>query len=386
MSVSNATVEAWLDKMIGALGRTQQSPAAEDAAADEPAAADESELARAIREAVAAGGVNVALYMVGDPTNSPGDKEFKRQADVWAGNHGAFGLKGRALKIDCAMPLSDDPGVLVTRLLERLHAELGDGTAVPLANLALFTHGGSRSMQIDSKGEGKDEGWAKADGKVVQDLVAAVKSAVSGGTKIHLYACNTAMDKDEGKDADDATRTDSFAEDLAEATGAEVWGHENAAHTTGNSRLVRVDDSNADGNAERGQIRDVLARKFLQRYEPPFTEAQMAWLDAEVGVASAIQKSLRLSSKVTKDVDRHQVFIEEISVMGFDALFDLLIPASPPDAAAFRKLFPQHDQIDKLVDGAAGVHARFHAALEKLAATIHAARQKPDFPQVDGAP
>jgi hypothetical protein len=103
-------------------------------------------------------------------------------------------------------------------------------------------------------------------------------------------------------------------------------------------------------------------------------------------VSSAIQKALRLNTKVTKDVDRHQVFIEEISVMGFDALFDLLIPASPPDAAAFRKLVPQQDQIDKLVDGAAGVHARFHAALEKLAAKIHAARQQADFPQVDGAP
>lgn len=339
----------------------------------------ETPLARQIRESIAAGGINIAMYMIGDP-DSNNDREFKRQATTWAGNHGAFGLNGATPTKDYAMPLSHDPGKLVTDLLAAIQRELGTSDIIPIANVALFSHGGQRSMQIDSQGAGGSERWARADGKVVKDFVSAVKPALTASAKIHLFACTAAKDRDPTKDRDDPTRTDSFAEDLQEMTGVEVWGHENAAHTTGNSRLVLVDDEDGDANAERSQIRDVFTRKFLTHVDASLTEPQMGYLDEKLKISRWIRDSLRFRGSGSRQLDRHQIFIEEISMMGFDRVFELLIASAPPGAATFRALFPEHDQIDKLVDGAAAVHAEFHKKMDEKIAAIAAARGNADFP------
>jgi hypothetical protein len=278
------------------------------------------------------------------------------------------------------MSLSADPGKLISGLLAALAKELGGKESITIGNLAFFCHGGSRSIQVDSQGDGQKEKWASANSKVIKEMVAAIKAALTPGAKIHLFACNAGMNRDEKKSADDATRTDSFAEDLAEMTGAEVWGHENAAHATGNSKLVQAKDTNQDDNAERIQIRDVLARKFLLHVDATLTPEQMGWLDQKLKISDGIRSSLVFTGKGSKLLDRHQIFIEEISMMGFDRLFDLLIPDAPPAASAFRSLFPEHDQIDKLTEGAAAVHARFHKKIAPMIKAIEDAKAKPDFP------
>ena len=379
--MSNVTPEmsVWLDQVLDAVGRSGGPGGARGAASEDPAAPAESALAGQIRAATSAGGINVAIYMIGDPDKN-NDKEFKRQAVTWAGNHGAFGMSGSTIKRDHAMPLSKDPGKLVSELLAAIQKELKTTDTIPIANVALFSHGGKRSMQIDSTGAGGGEVWASAGSNVVKDFTAAVKPSLGAGAKIHLFACTAAKDRDPAKDRDDATRVDSFAEDLQEQTGAEVWGHENAAHTTGNTRLVQVSDTDSDSNAERYQLRDVLTRKFLQHVDSDLTESQMGYLEQKLKLSTWIKNSLRFKGSGSAKLDRHQVFVEEISMMGFDKLFDLLISDPAPSATTFRTLFPQHDQIDKLVEGAAAVHAEFHKDLEKKKTAITAAKAAADYP------
>ena len=163
-------------------------PGSDPASGGDPVAGgggSESGLAGQIRTAIDAGGINIAIYMVGDPDKN-NDKEFKRQAKKWAGNHGAFGLSGSSVKKDHAMSLSRDPGKLVADLLTAMKSELGGERDIPIANVALFSHGGSRSMQINSRGSGGGEGWVGASSNVVMDFSAAVKPALTAGAKIHL--------------------------------------------------------------------------------------------------------------------------------------------------------------------------------------------------------
>src|SRR5262249_16256819 len=173
-------------------------------------------------------GINIAMYIIGNP-KVKGDREFKHQADDWAGNHGAFGLAAGKVKKDYAMVLSADPGKLVTFLMAAIKKELGTEETIPIANVALFAHGpDGKHMRIGSRGQGPGggEGDVDAKSKVVQDFADAVKPALTAKTKIHLFACDTAMDLDRGRDRDNPKRNDDFAEELQQMTGAEVWGHE----------------------------------------------------------------------------------------------------------------------------------------------------------------
>jgi hypothetical protein len=238
---------------------------------------------------------------------------------------------------------------------------------------------------------------------VVKDFAKAVQPVIKGG-KIHLFACNTGMDREAqmarktkkakkphvAKGVDDPDRLDSFSENLQEMTGAEVWGHEDARHTTGNPQLVQVTDKNQDANAERYQVRDVLARRFLLHVDAKLTEPQMGYLEEKLKISKWIEGSLQNMRKKqldklkkperTRIIDNYQVFIEEISMMGYDKLFDLLIPVAPPGEAVFKSMFPEHDQIDKLVAGAAAVHAKFHKDLDEKKKAIDTARTNADFP------
>jgi len=356
-----------------------------------------SGLSAQIRDAIAGGGVNIAIYMIGD-LDKNNDKEFKRQADEWAHNHGAFGLSGATVKKDAAMPLTSDPGKLVRDLLAAMKKELASDEAIPIANVALFAHGDGivDKMQIDSMEKKGGEGWVGAKSDVVNDFSKAVKPALTSQSKILLFACSAAKDQDPKKVRDDKTRKDDFAEYLQQMTGVEVWGHENPAHTTGNPKLVDVTDTNADGNAERYQLRDVLARKFLLNVEPTLTEPQMGYLEQTLQISAWVADTMEytkdIAAKLTKkkpdltkaeieQVVDHNLFIEEIPLMGYDKLFDLLIPDAPPGADVFKKMFPEHDEIDKLVAGAAAIHAQFHKELKKKKETIVAAMFKPGFPR-----
>src|ERR1043166_874840 len=111
MSDIASSITDWITKFLEAGKKVREknpdAPAAGSGSSDAPSGG--SALAGEIRAALANGGINIAIYLIGDP-NKNNDKEFKRQAVVWAGNHGAFGMAGSQLKKDCAMPLSEDPG------------------------------------------------------------------------------------------------------------------------------------------------------------------------------------------------------------------------------------------------------------------------------------
>lgn len=68
-------------------------------------------------------------------------------------------------------------------------------------------------------------------------------------------------------------------------------------------------------------------------------------------------------------------------MMGYDELFDLLIASSAPTAAKFRTMFPEHDQIDELVDGATAVRAKFQKGVEKMKKAIEAAKKTKGYPK-----
>src|SRR5262245_2849207 len=114
----------------------------------------------AIRAAIAAGGINIAIYQIGDREKKKGDAEFEGQAKQWAQNHGAFGLAGGRVKQDLAMSLSEDPGTLVDKLVDEMKKELGTAETIPIANVALFCHGGKHEAKVDSHGADGKEGWA----------------------------------------------------------------------------------------------------------------------------------------------------------------------------------------------------------------------------------
>ena len=107
-------------------------------------------------------------------------------------------------------------------------------------------------------------------------------------------------------------------------TGAEVWGHEDARHTTGNPELVEVADTNKDANAERYQLRDVLARKFLVYVDSSLTEPQMGYLDKALKISKWINSSMQFRGKGFTQTDNYQVFVEEISFMGFGGTLELV--------------------------------------------------------------
>jgi hypothetical protein len=306
--------------------------------------------------------------------------EFERQGKVWAGNHGAFGVVGTTLKKDHCMSLLEDPGVLIRKVTKAAAATLGGdyakGKPVPVANVAFFTHGSSGGgLEVDVSRSSRDGALIeaakkrKANSPTIKDFTAAVKPSLTANSKILLFACGLSKDKKDGN---------SFAEELQEITGAEVWGHETAGHTTGNTDLLMSDDTNADGDAESVRLRDAMAIRFIRTAAGrEVTDAELARVDKALQIAAWLKKVLTSGhvKKLAKGqqfnaMDRHQIFVEEIAMLGYDRLFEILSSTTPPSAAVMQSYFPEHDQIDKLVEGATEIYDKYQKLAEEKATAV----------------
>jgi hypothetical protein len=382
-----------IDDMIKKLRSTIENKASAEAGGETTAAGLKAELEAAIRRN---GGINIGIFLtvlddVG-MTKADAEKiedkavrekmvkkcknaaEFERQGKVWAGNHGAFGVIGNTLKKDYCMALLDDPAVLIRKILkvasEALGGEGGASPAVPIANVAFFTHGSSGGgLEVDVSRNSRDGSLIKeaekrkANSPTIKDFAAAVKPFLTEKSKIMLFACGVSKDKKDGN---------SFAEELQEITGAEVWGHETSAHTTGNPALVMSDDTNADGDAESFRVRDALAIRFIRSAAGrDVSDADVGRVDAALKISDWLKKVLSSAhvKKLAKSerfnaMDRHQIFIEEIAMLGYDRLFEILSSTTPPSASVMQSYFPEHDQIDKLVEGTTEIYDKYQKLAE----------------------
>jgi len=390
---------ARIDDMIKKLRATVEKKAAAEVAGETDGSGLKAELEAAIRRN---GGINIGMYLtvlddVG-MTKADAEKiedkamrekmvkkcknaaEFERQGKVWAGNHGAFGVIGNALKKDYCMALLEDPAVLIGKVQKAasdvLGSDGGTNPSVPIANVAFFTHGSSGGgLEVDVSRNSRDGSLIKeaekrkANSPTIKDFAAAVKPLLTERSKIMLFACGVSKDKKDGN---------SFAEVLQEITGAEVWGHETSAHTTGNPALVMSDDTNADGDAESYRVRDALAIRFIRwaagRDVP---DADVGRVDAALKISDWLKKVLSSAhvKKLAKSqrfnaMDRHQIFIEEIAMLGYDRLFEILSSETPPSESVMQSYFPEHDQIDKLVEGTTEIYDKYQKLAEDKAREV----------------
>ncbi len=388
-----------IDEMINKLRATIEKKAAAEMGGETAGAGLKADLEAAIRRN---GGINIGMFLtvlddVG-MTKADAEKiedkavrekmvkkcknaaEFERQGKVWAGNHGAFGVIGNTLKKDYCMALLEDPAVLVRKVqkaaAEALGADGGTSPAVPIANVAFFTHGSSGGgLEVDVSRNSRDGSLVKeaekrkANSPTIKDFAAAVKPFLTEKSKIMLFACGVSKDKKDGN---------SFAEELQEITGAEVWGHETSAHTTGNPALVMSDDTNADGDAESFRVRDALAVRFIRSAAGrDISDVEVGRVDVALKISDWLKKVLSSGhvKKLAKSerfnaMDRHQIFIEEIAMLGYDRLFEILSSVTPPCASLMQSYFPEHDQIDKLVEGTTEVYDKYQKLAEDKARDI----------------
>ena len=305
---------ARIDDMIKKLRATVEKKVAAEVAGGADGSGFKAELEAAIRRN---GGINIGMYLtvlddVG-MTRADAEKiedkavrekmvkkcknaaEFERQGKVWAGNHGAFGVIGNALKKDYCMALLEDPGMLIRKVQKTasdlLSGDDGTSPSVPIANVAFFTHGSSGGgLEVDVSRNSRDGSLIKeaekrkANSPTIKDLAAAAKPLLTEKSKILLFACGVSKDKKDGN---------SFAEELQEITGAEVWGHETAAHTTGNPALVMSGDTNADGDAESYRVRDALAIRFIRSAAGrDVSDVEVGRVDAALKISDWLKKVL----------------------------------------------------------------------------------------------
>jgi hypothetical protein len=272
------------------------------------------------------------------------------------------------------MALLEDPGALIRKVQKTasdlLSGDDGTSPSVPIANVAFFTHGSSGGgLEVDVSRNSRDGSLIKeaekrkANSPTIKDFAAAVKPLLTEKSKILLFACGVSKDKKDGN---------SFAEELQEITGAEIWGHETAAHTTGNPALVMSGDTNADGDAESYRVRDALAIRFIRSAAGRgVSDVEVGRVDAALKISDWLKKVLSSGhvKKLAKSerfnaMDRHQIFIEEIALLGYDRLFEILSSATPPSASVMQGYFPEHDQIDKLVEGTSEIYDKYQKLAE----------------------
>jgi hypothetical protein len=221
--------------------------------------------------------------------------EFTSQAGQYARDHGAFGVLDGKLQEGVAMPLSESLPTLLerTRLgVEGVvagHPESTGGkvTAVPVDNLAIFTHGEKTGLQVAAGGQ-----WlmTKKNLKVLQYWVEQLAPYLSASPRVVLYACSTGGARSDGIPFAEALRQ-TLDEALerrhgkGEGVGSEVWGHLTVGHTTANRLLAEFER----GAGDTGQdLNTALGAKLASRAaldagrEKDLTDVQVRAL-AEIG-------------------------------------------------------------------------------------------------------
>ncbi len=280
--------------------------------------------------------INVALYLPAElDTHASG--EFRRQAETWARNHGAFGVREGRAQAGLAMRIDNRrPHETLRRVLEAVRESRGlpEGEEVPLAALAIFTHGTPRGLQTGRQSEGEgDQVWSHLNSlRPLLDIVA--DSLVAHGDVI-FYACSAAGPVQvPGQTYQNLVQQayDYLATHGAPAD-AEVWGHNTARHTTGNP------DTASSSGVGREQLFDELAeRSFADRG---------GTLNAQGSAEVIAQLAALWRPALQPRGDQAAMFalIEEIPLLGYDAFYRVVAGAESPDGAL--AVFPSYTRGDR---------------------------------------
>jgi peptidoglycan hydrolase-like protein with peptidoglycan-binding domain len=238
-------------------------------------------------------GITVAL--LADFSNPNGnDQEFERQANRFAQNQGAVGLVGGDLALGVPIPVEGLSEALsaihsIIRAL-RLHDNEYEYELLPwlaprdlmptkIANLAIFCHGTSYGMGLNStsnfNSKGLHNGTQSSNPSNIQGFVKGMQGTLKSNVDVQLFSCDTGrddvdesygdwVDHDEGQ----LKGSESFAAEFAASLGGggSVFAHTTTGHTTENY-AARVFGARANATPGAGgiQIFELLyPRSFIE--------------------------------------------------------------------------------------------------------------------------
>jgi hypothetical protein len=223
-------------------------------------------------------GIIVALRAdFSDPSSN--DMEFKNQADRFAKNQGAVGLEDGELKLEVPIPVKGLSEALsaihsIIRAL-RLHDNAQeflpwfasrDVMPTKIANLAIFCHGTSYGMGLNStsnfNSKGLHNGTQSSNPSNIDGFVKGMQGTLKSNVDVQLFACDTGRDDVDGSlgdwvdhDEGQLKGSESFAAEFAASLGGDgsVFAHTTTGHTTENY-AARVFGARANATPGAGGI------------------------------------------------------------------------------------------------------------------------------------
>lgn len=251
----------------------ERSPAPAPEQAAPPAAREEDDpILTSLRAAVRSNRLSLAVYGSGHPDSSA----FRTAAQLFAGQHGAFGTSGGRIvrgpeaamgagtAAEVVQAVTGTIAAIRGRLAEAGPApEASSGEAAPpgdsggeaataesatsptavFSTLALFTHGfpdGLRFRERTGRNQPHDLGRGRVSARAFAEQI---ESSLSGQARVVLYACSAGRQEDEGEDratSGEGSFADQVRDSLDEGGGQrEVWGHTTPGHTSGNPNWRR---------------------------------------------------------------------------------------------------------------------------------------------------
>ena len=290
------------------------------------------------------GGLTVAFY--GGHVHGPGAAgEFKRQAEQFADDHGALGLKGGSVKFGAAMDITKDIPALLADLETELDKVLLESRRIPVQTLAIFTHGIEKKLEAGPPQPGQTEQvqWIQD----VKGWVGRIAPYMSPSPSVLLYACRAGGKPATGVPFAEAVE-EYLQEDLAMSyqgpgmlVDPKVWGHKTAAHTVANPNLVEFsggipavqdDFPTRLGAAMADRAVKLAGRGYVAGAAmsglPPITAEQRSVLVSDA--ARRVLKIFQISPAEQTSTNPKVVYFREIPMMGMDRMIaDLLTDATP---------------------------------------------------------
>jgi hypothetical protein len=304
-----------------------------------------TELAASIlREWQVKGGLTVAFY--GGHVHGPGAAgEFKRQAEQFADDHGAIGLKGGGVKFGAAMDITKEIPALLADLETELDKVLLESRRIPVQTLAIFTHGIEKKLEAGPPQAGQTEQvqWIQD----VKGWVGRIAPYMSPSPTVLLFACRAGGKPATGVPFAEAVE-EYLQDDLAMSypgpgmqVDPKVWGHKTAAHTVANPNLVEFsggipavqdDFPTRLGAAMTDRAVKLAGRSYVARAGssglPPITAGQRSALVSDA--ARRVLKIFQISPAEQTSTNPKVVYFREIPMMGMDRMIaDLLTDATP---------------------------------------------------------
>jgi hypothetical protein len=333
--------------------------------------ADTASMATSLAAKQKAGGMTVAMY-AGKKVKS--HAEFERQGKQFARDHGAIGVEGGRLGEGVAMPLETSSSSLLdktSRGVEQVlsaHPEAtdGNGARVPVDELAIFTHGGRRELNVVP-----GDGWLSS--KRVDAWVESVGPYLSASPRVMLYACSTAGTPPKGVPFAEALRIsiDKYLRRQhgdGPGVGSEVWGHQTVGHTTAN-RLLSVfkeglGDAGTSLNGALGAKMAALAAELADRNDLSDSAAASLAKSGKAHMEAVLQayRGKKLGS-ATGTKDPLNVLAREAGNIGIERMWLGITGTDPLDLTDVGLAAPARERLEQ---GFTEVRARFKPRLAQL--------------------